>query len=858
MAKSCCLLVAAISLQVMMGYCLPSHSGPEELKALTANGSNVAEGIVVLAGLFPIHDPSSGNTKDRCGDIRFSGLEWAMAMVYAVESINAHQEILPNIKLAFEIHDTCHSISTALNASLHFLPEMCLATGNTSDSLLINGKFSGIVGPALSAVAVPIATLMDLFSTPQISYFATADLLSEKDDFNYFFRTVPPDSGQVMAMYDMIRTFNWTYVSIVYTDNVYGRGGFEQLQRIVANGDNTTRICIAQSIPVTLVANDSVHDGVVDTLLKSRNATTVILFANAQTAIGVVAAWSRRNDTHNVTWIVSDGAATSLDTNVVRGMLSVSPTITENIPFTQWFQRIGLNNTKGNPWVQEYIRSFTSTQNDNITSENPCMNKIVSFASYTEQCQNPSVPAVINAVYAFSHALHNMSAEKCNKTLCPELLDQSGQRISGDLLLKYLRNVTFTGSSNETFAFDSNQDLKNGHYNIYNVQPASSEGNGFSYVKVGSWSSNRLNLNVGNIWWNTGSTPVSVCSLPCEPGFFEQHIAGEADCCWTCEQCANTQISDGKRCTSCPEGYAPNQQKSDCQRLATVFSDWLDPFALVLMIVSFLGAVMTVIFMVAFVAFRKTRVIKATSRELSAVFLGGILLCYLLPLVYIGRPHVVSCAIRRYGIWVSLSLCFGAILLKLIRIYRIFINKMVTVRKPLFIDWKSQLLLIGTIVVFQILIGTVWLIVENPGVTEITQSDHIIQRCRAQPYIGSSVSLAYNMLLLIGCICFAILTRKVPTDFNETRFLYLTVFSMCVIWVAFMPIHYSTAELEPTIYLYSQIVASFMTATCLVLFLIVPKLYLVVVKKQREERTAMTNQPTSSDPTNAHQHNAHG
>ena len=855
MTKSCCLLVAVIGLQVMMGYCMPTHSGPEELKALSANGSNVAEGIVVLGGLFPIHGPGARNTKDRCGDIRFSGLEWAMAMVYAVESINAHQEILPNIKLAFDIHDTCRSISTALNASLHFLPEKCLATGNTSDSLSIVGNFSGIVGPALSAVAVPVATLMDLFSTPQISYFATADLLSEKDDFNYFFRTVPPDIGQVMAMYDMIRTFNWTYVSIVYTNNVYGRGGFEQLQSILTREENTPRICIAHIIPVRMGADDSVHDGVVDTLLKSRrNATTVILFANAQTAMGVIAAWSRRNNTHNVTWIVSDDAATSLDTNVVRGMLSVSPTITENIPFTQWFQRIGLNNTKGSPWVQEYIRTFTSNQNDNITSENPCMNRIVSFASYTEQCQNPFVPAVINAVYAFSHALHNMSAEKCNETLCPELLDQSGQRISGELLLEYLRNVTFTGSSNETFAFDSNQDLKNGHYNIYNVQPASSEGNGFSYVKVGSWSSDRLNLNVGNIWWNTGSTPVSVCSLPCEPGFFEQRIAGEADCCWTCEQCANTQISDGKTCTSCPEGYAPNQQKSDCQQLATVFLDWLDPFALVLLIASFLGAVMTVIFMVAFVAFRKTRVIKATSRELSAVFLGGILLCYLLPLVYIGRPHVVSCAIRRYGIWVCLSLCFGAILLKLIRIYRIFINRKVTTRKPPLIDCKSQLFFIGIIVALQILISTVWLIAENPGVREIVENRHINQLCRAQPYIGTSVSLAFNLFLLLGCICFAILTRKVPADFNETRFLYLTVFSMCVIWVAFLPIHYSTAELEPTIYHYSQIVASFMTATCLVLFLIVPKLYLVVVKKQMEERTTTANQPTSTTPTSAHQH----
>ena len=858
MTGSCYLLLAVMSLQVKMGISTESHSGPEELKVLIANGSSVdsSVGVVVLGGLFPIHESSDGSTRDRCGEITTYGFEEAMAMVYAVKLINANQEILPSIKLGFEIHDTCSSSSTVLNASFQFLPEMCLATSSTSESLLNTGYFSGIVGPALSSVAVPVATLMNLLNIPQISYESTANLLSDKNVFTYFFRTVPSDSVQVMAMYHMIKMFNWTYVSIIYTDNVYEAGGANQLQNLLANGDNTTKICIAHSIPVSLRANDSVFDDVVATLLTSRrNATVVVLFANTQTAIGVTDAWSRRNDTHNVTWIVSDGGATSLDTNVVRGMLSVSPTITENIPFTKWFKGIGLSNTEGSPWVHEYVRRFVCTENSSTTSEGNCVNESLSIADYTDYRQYLFVPAVINAVYAFSYALHNLSVVKCNKTICSKMLDQSRQRINGELLLEYLQYVTFTGSSEETVAFNSNQDLRNGDYNIYNVQPVAIVNglNNFDYVKVGSWTNGQLNLNISSIWWNTGSPPQSVCSLPCNYGYFEQRITGEPDCCWTCEPCTDTQISDGKTCNSCPEGQSPNAQQSACEELATVFLDWVDPFALVLLIASFLGAVMTIIFMSTFVAFRKTQVIKATSRELSAVFLCGTLICYLLPLVYFGRPHVVSCAIRRYGVWVCLSLCFGAILLKLIRIYRIFINRKVAKKKPLFIDWKAQLVFVGIIVAFQILIGTVWLIVEKPGVSDIVENEQIVQRCRAQPYIGTSVSLAYNLSLLVGCICFAILTRKVPADFNETRFLYLTVFSMCVIWVAFLPIHYSTAELQPTIYKYSQIEALFMTATCLVIFLIVPKLYLVVVKKQREE--GLPTQGTSTAmPSAALQH----
>ena len=86
---------------------------------------------------------------------------------------------------------------------------------------------------------------------------------------------------------------------------------------------------------------------------------------------------------------------------------------------------------------------------------------------------------------------------------------------------------------------------------------------------------------------------------------------------------------------------------------------------------------MTAVFMVVFVVFRKTRVVWATSRELSAVILCGILLCYFLPLSYIGTPHV-----------------------KLSRIHRIFNQEKFTVKLPYFIDWKSQLVFAAIIVSF--------------------------------------------------------------------------------------------------------------------------------------------------------------
>ena len=806
-----------------------SHVGPQ-------TGEN-ANSTVYLGGLFPVH---------RAGRLLNAGFEMAMGMVYAVKTINQNEEILPRISLGFDIHDTFGHVNMALEESLAFLSQQ-----RGGIAISANGTeryFSGVVGTTSSSVSIPVASLLRLFKLPQISPASTAESLSNKEEFEFFYRTVPPDSGQVQVMYNLVKLFNWTYVSIIYTADVYGESGFKGLQKAFEE-DNSSNICIANSIPLSTGIGELEYDGVVNRLMENyrKNATVVILFALHITAIGVTQAWQRRqsvNPGDEITWIVSDSAARILPW--ARGMLGVYPTLRVSAKFSTWFKQIGESNTAGSPWVSEYLDSiFGCMLYSNETSQGDCDHENVTIGDTANYETTIFVPPTIDAVYTFAHALHNMTAEMCNYTLCDAILETaSSLKINGDLFRQYLGRVQFAGVSQETVAFDANQDLEGGGYIIVNLQPTT--GNESEYKEVGNWSNSELNLRVDEIWWNTidQQPPLSTCSLPCAFGYFERIVPGEAQCCWTCEPCGAEQVSDGKTCTSCPAGEIPDQRRQYCRRLSLGVLDWSHPLAMSLLIVSLLGAAMTAVFMVVFVVFRKTRVIKATSRELSAVILCGILLCYLLPLIYIGTPHAVSCALRRFGIGICLSLCFGAMLVKLTRIHRIFNQKTISVKLPHFIDWKSQLVFTAIIVSFQLLIGTVWLIVEHPGVTELVHSDFIELRCQANPYAGLSVSLAYNFLLLIGCIYLAIRTRKVPADYNETRFIHITVFSVCVIWLAFLPVYYSTTLLHPTIYISSQIVAIFMTATCLVVFLIIPKLYLLIVKKQTQEYT--TTQYTSN------------
>ena len=111
--------------------------------------------------------------------------------------------------------------------------------------------FSGVVKAALSSVLVPVISLLRLFKLPQISPLSTTISLSNKEQFDFFFRTVPPDSRQVQVMYNLVNLFNWTYVSIIYTADLYGESGFKALQRVFEES-NSSNICIANSIPCCL------------------------------------------------------------------------------------------------------------------------------------------------------------------------------------------------------------------------------------------------------------------------------------------------------------------------------------------------------------------------------------------------------------------------------------------------------------------------------------------------------------------------------------------------------------------------------------------------------------------------------
>ena len=793
-------------------------------------------GDVFLAGLFPVH--ANPGSSVRCGRILDLGVQRLEAMVHAVQLVNNDSRLLPGIQLGFSIKDTCINSNYALEQSLSYV---------TNDIHFVNGSggvtlkgVSGVIGAASSSVSIAVASLFRLFNLPQISYASTARFLSDKTRFDYFLRTIPPDLFQAQVMVDIVVNYNWSYVITICSDDTYGQEGIkaftEELGVTVSSTNKTFSVATTIKLPVTATEED--YDAAVVHMNGEwiRNSTVVVLFGQLATAEGVLRAVSRYENHRLMNFIVSDAVGDQLPNkyrSMGHGMISVLPRYYESKSFNEYFTSL-LPSDNPNPWFKQYWGTLfnCSFAANSIEQCHPETEKSMFISRYK---QNSKVPFVIDAVYAFAHALQNLMLNICGQIkLCDRIIAyrDNGVIIDGKLLLQYVKNVSFHGVSSE-ITFDSSGDV-HGWYWIKNLQRKPNTVNEFQFLTVGNWNGGTLNLT-HDIEWATGNVPVSICSADCTSGQFPQRVEGQASACWICAACPReNEVSTGKKCTVCPEGLSPNADKDNCDVNPLVFLRWEHPFSIIILLLTLGGLVVTSITVIVFIVNYNHSTVKASSRELSTVLLIGLILCYLLPFFSIGEPIAVTCAIRRFGFGFSFSLCYAALLVKVNRIHRIFNRQRTSGQRPPLISPQSQLLFTGLLVLIQVILSASWLVVQTPGRRLVYYQYTTELTCKATAYFGFVISLGYNFLLLIISTYYAFRTRKIPQNFNEARFINLTLYSIIIIWLAFIPATVGISQLGTVYETGAQVFAIVLSATATLCCIFFSKLYFMFSSKRKE------------------------
>lgn len=91
------------------------------------------------------------------------------------------------------------------------------------------------------------------------------------------------------------------------------------------------------------------------------------------------------------------------------------------------------------------------------------------------------------------------------------------------------------------------------------------------------------------------------------------------------------------------------------------------------------------------------------------------------------------------------------------------------------------------------MVGTIgWLVYENPDIREIHPQPLVaVLTCKVSTF-SLIMSLVYNMVLILLCTLYAFKTRKIPENFNEAKYIGFTMYSTCIVWLAFLPIYFGT------------------------------------------------------------------
>jgi len=624
--------------------------------------------------------------------------------------------------------------------------------------------------------------------------------------------------------------------------------------------------CVA--VQISLSINPSNLEEAVNQMTQMwiSNATVVVLFAHSDYADGIFQIIQQRQTTdrefplHNITWIGSDSWSGSFSSEfypLARGMLGIIPTVRTYPEFDDYYSLLTPTNNGQNPWFAEFWELQFNCSLEISTQLPPCNLANQSLHSVN---QFNLVPLVAEAVEALARAIDALITANCpNGTLCPAITIPGGA-LNGSMLRLQLLNVSFDSRFGGRVQFDRNGDIRQAAYTILNLQVR--ENNQLGLVNVGTWSKDVLLISK-NIEWITGSStaPKSICSRSCRLNEVPRLVPDQTSCCFTCEACVGNTISKNGECLLCNLGSIASLNRTVCELLPLTHLTWSKPWGIVIVCLTCLGIIATLAVTTIFLAFHKHEIIRATSRELSSILLIGILLCYVVPFLYIATPSSAICGLQRFSIGFCFAISYSALFVRTNRIHRIFNREPTSVNKKLrFISPLSQVLFTLGLIGIQVLISVIWLIAEPPK-TVIRENEKSRElRCGSNPYIGFSVFLGYNFALLILSTYYAFRTRKVPANFNEAKFINVTLYTICIIWLAFVPIHFATAELSDLFRSVTLVLGVIFSAGTTLGCLFVSKIFILLVrikkekKQETENKSQMPQGTPMSHPLNSNNH----
>lgn len=445
------------------------------------------------------------------------------------------------------------------------------------------------------------------------------------------------------------------------------------------------------------------YEGIAQELIDNAKARVVIMFLFQPWPAEILKALARKGWTEHFIVFSSDSWGQSVEqfaghadaAHGAFGFLGYTETVSE---FYNYFKSLSFENEARTVWFRKYWEATNNCSLGGSALKRQCeVNGTLADGSAVSVVDTTF--SIMDPVFTFVQALHLIRETNCANATSSDLR----KCISGTLLRDVLKKGTFYGLSG-TIKFDKNGDVM-GKYRIRNLVRNST--GKYEILDLGFWDglTQNLKLSYGNIQWpgSVADVPESVCSEDCPPRHYKVQL--EKRCCWECRPCRVNEyiLPDGSNCLPCPLYHWPDDEDHNvCVEVPPAYLQWSSAFSVLLASLASAGVVANIGVGGFFVRHRTNKLIKASSKELSAMMLVGILISYAVVFNMIAKPTHVTCYVTYFTFNLSFTFIYAPLLTRTNRVYRIFNASKYSAKPPKFISSRIQIVVSWLLISLQV------------------------------------------------------------------------------------------------------------------------------------------------------------
>eukprot|EP00079_Xenopus_tropicalis_P034422 XP_017948193.1 PREDICTED: extracellular calcium-sensing receptor-like [Xenopus tropicalis] len=270
---------------------------------------------------------------------------------FVVEEINRNPELLPNSTLGFYVYDSCAVLQRELGGTIWMITGLDRVIPNYCCQ--VHPPLTAVIGHSTSTISILMAHIMGLYRFPQVSYFSTSSLLSDKRQFPSFFRTVPSDDFQSRGLAQMVLHFKWKWVGLIASNDDYGSEAIKVIRQEVMKGG----ACVAYTVYISDNVQQQNLPNIVK-MIKESSANVIVAISLHFYLFPLLDEMLKQNVTGKTfvaseAWSISNRLAVNKYVSLLSGTIGFAFFSSEIKGLQKFLNSMTIYNTPGIYWAKE-------------------------------------------------------------------------------------------------------------------------------------------------------------------------------------------------------------------------------------------------------------------------------------------------------------------------------------------------------------------------------------------------------------------------------------------------------------------------------------------------------------------------